>query len=161
MTLHIDNTALLTWIQRQQTPPGWFDLLVLMIDGMAENASEQQSYPFLQQMGDKLAQRYPLTPSETVAELESHINQHLSHFGWGCVDITATDTALLLHHQALPVNHDQDEARMTRWCNAFSAILEGMYGRWLQQQGGEAHVVVTRDSVLSLTEVQFRYHNSQ
>jgi len=161
MTLNIENSALLAWIQRQQTPPGWFDLLTIMIDAMADNASEQQSRPFLLQMGDRLAQRYPLAASETVSALENNINQHLSHFGWGCIDITATETALILRHQALPVSREQDEERLNRWCNAFSTILEGVYTRWLQQQGGEAHVIVTRDSVVSLSEIQFRYHNPQ
>lgn len=161
MTLNIENSALLTWFQHQQTPPGWFDLLTIMIDGIAENATEQQSRPFLLQMGDRLAQSYPLDTSETVGELESNINKQLSHFGWGCVGIIPTETALILRHQALPVSHAQDADKKNRWCNAFSTIMEGAYTRWLKQQGGEAHVIVTRDSALSLSEIQFRYHNQR
>lgn len=161
MTLKIENSALLAWFQRQQTPPGWFDLLTIMIDAMVDNAGEQESRPFLLQIGNTLAQRYPLKASETLSELENNINQQLSQFGWGCVEINATDNALTLHHQALPISHVQDEAQQHRWCNAFCAILEGAYACWLQQQGGEAYVIVTRDSVQSLSEIHFRYHNPQ
>lgn len=162
MTLHlVENSALLGWFQRQQTPAGWFDLLTIMIEGMAENTSEQQSRPFLLHMGDKLAHSYPLSPSETINELENSINQHLRYFGWGYIDISATETSLIFHHQAFPVCHGQSEEGQHRWCNAFSTIMEAVYSRWMQQQGGEAHVIVTRDRVLSLSEIQFRYHNSR
>lgn len=160
MTLHIENSAVLNWFQRQQTPAGWFDLLVIMIDGMAQNASVQQSRPFLLQMGDKLAQSYPLAVSETLQQLESNINQHLSYFGWGGVDISATDTELLFHHHAFPVCYGRDEEQQILWCNAFCIIMEGIYTRWMLQQGGEAHVIVTCDNMLALSEIQFRYHNS-
>ena len=161
MTFNIENSALLNWFQRQQTPPGWFDLLSIMIDGMAQNTSVQQSRPFLLQMGDKLALSYPLSPSETLNDLQNNINKHLSYFGWGCLDISSTETALIFRHQAFPVCYGQDEERQIRWCNSFGTIMEGVYTRWMLQQGGEAHVIVTRDSILSLSEIQFRYHNSQ
>jgi hypothetical protein len=126
-----------------------------MIDGMLNNAGELESQPFLRQMGEALADRYPLPESETVGQLEANINQLLSRFQWGVVSVDVGDDGLRLRHRALPVS--RDDARRVRWCNAFCAILEGLYSRWLQGQGGGAHVVLQRERLFSVSDVQFLY----
>ena len=150
-----NNAEVMAWFQQQQTPAGWFDLLLIMIDGMLNNAGELESQPFLRQMGEALAERYPLPESETVGQLEVNINQLLSRFQWGVVSVDVGDDGLRLRHRALPVS--RDDARRVRWCNAFCAILEGLYSRWLQGQGGGAHVVLQRERLFSVSDVQFLY----
>ena len=150
-----NNAEVMAWFQQQQTPAGWFDLLLIMIDGMLNNAGELESQPFLRQMGEALADRYPLPESETVGQLEANINQLLSRFQWGVVSVDVGDDVLRLRHRALPVS--RDDARRVRWCNAFCAILEGLYSRWLQGQGGGAHVVLQRERLFSVSDVQFLY----
>ena len=100
------TSAVSAWFQQQQTPAGWFDLLTLMVDGMVRNAGEVESQPFLRQMGDALAQEWPLPASETVGELESNINHFLTLFKWGVVTLQVTDSGITLHHQAIPVSRD-------------------------------------------------------
>ena len=85
-----NNAEVMAWFQQQQTPAGWFDLLLIMIDGMLNNAGELESQPFLRQMGEALADRYPLPESETVGQLEANINQLLSRFQWGVVSVDVT-----------------------------------------------------------------------
>ncbi|VTN02763.1 Cellulose synthase operon protein D [Raoultella ornithinolytica] len=97
----------------------------------------------------------PLPESETVGQLEANINQLLSRFQWGVVSVDVGDDGLRLRHRALPVS--RDDARRVRWCNAFCAILEGLYSRWLQGQGGGAHVVLQRERLFSVSDVQFLY----
>ena len=150
-----NNAEVMAWIQQQQPPAGWFDLLHIMIDGMLNNAGELESQPFLRQMGEALADNYPLPESETVGQLEANINQLLSRFQWGVVSVEVGDDGLRLRHRALPVS--RDDARRVRWCNAFCAILEGLYSRWLQGQGGGAHVVLQRERLFSVSDVQFLY----
>lgn len=150
-----NNAEVMAWFQQQQTPAGWFDLLLIMIDGMLNNAGELESQPFLLQMGEALADNYPLPESETVGQLEANINQLLSRFQWGVVSVEVGDDGLRLRHRALPVS--RDDARRVRWCNAFCAILEGLYSRWLQGQGGGAHVVLQRERLFSVSDVQFLY----
>lgn len=150
-----NNAEVMAWFQQQQTPAGWFDLLLIMIDGMLNNAGELESQPFLRQMGEALADRYPLPESETVGQLEANINQLLSRFQWGVVSVDVGDDGLRLRHRALPVS--RDDARRVRWCNAICAILEGLYSRWLQGQGGGAHVVLQRERLFSVSDVQFLY----
>ncbi len=55
-----NNPVVMTWFQQQQTPAGWFDLLIIMIEGMLNNAGELESQPFLRQMGASLAETHPL-----------------------------------------------------------------------------------------------------
>ena len=83
------------------------------------------------------------------------MNAQLSRFQWGVVSVEVSDDGLRLRHQALPMS--RDEARRVRWCNAFCAILEGLYSRWLQGQGGAAHVVLQRERLFSVSDVQFLY----
>ncbi len=40
-----NNPVVTTWFQQQQTPAGWFDLLVIMVEGMLNNAGELESQP--------------------------------------------------------------------------------------------------------------------
>ena len=61
-----NNPVVMTWFQQQQTPAGWFDLLIIMVEGMLNNAGELESQPFLRQMGASLAETHPLPASETV-----------------------------------------------------------------------------------------------
>lgn len=150
-----NNAEALAWFQQQQTPAGWFDLLIVMVDGMLSNAGELESQPFLRQMGEELADNYPLPESETVGQLEANINQLLSRFKWGVVSVDVGDDGLRLRHRAMPVS--RDEARRVLWCNAFCAILEGLYSRWLRGQGGGAHVVLRRERLFSVSDVQFLY----
>ncbi|VDR23988.1 Cellulose synthase operon protein D [Raoultella terrigena] len=150
-----NNAEALAWFQQQQTPAGWFDLLIVMVDGMLNNAGELESQPFLRQMGEELADNYPLPESETVGQLEANINQLLSRFKWGVVSVDVGDDGLRLRHRAMPVS--RDEARRVRWCNAFCAILEGLYSRWLRGQGGGEHVALQRERLFSVSDVQFLY----
>ncbi|HDG7753505.1 cellulose biosynthesis protein BcsD [Klebsiella quasipneumoniae] len=152
-----NNPVVMTWFQQQQTPAGWFELLIIMVEGMLNNAGELESQPFLRQMGASLAETHPLPASETVGELEANINRLLTHFHWGVVTIDVGEDGLRLRHQALPVS--RDDAGRVRWCNAFCAILEGLYSRWLQSQGGSAHVILQRERVFSVSDVQFLYYH--
>ena len=154
-----DNTAsaTLAWFQQQQTPAGWFDLLTIMIDGMVRNAGEMESQPFLRQMGEQLADRWPLPESSTLGELEANINHFLTLFKWGVITLHAGEKGILIRHQALPVSRDGEQ--QMRWCNAFCTILEGLYARWLQAQGGGDNVLLQRERLFSVADVQFHYFN--
>lgn len=88
-----NNPVVMTWFQQQQTPAGWFDLLIIMIEGMLNNAGELESQPFLRQMGASLAETHPLPASETVGDLEANINRLLTHFHWGVVTIDVGEDA--------------------------------------------------------------------
>lgn len=158
MTTETINSELLGYFQHQQTPHGWFDLLTIMVDGMVANVGEQESRPFLTEMGRKMAAAYPLGMCETVGELEDRINGWLSRFNWGVSEIGVTPQGLVIRVRGLPVARGRQQPHeQHRWCNAFCAILEGLLGAWLQAQREIDHARCWRDHVYSLSEVQFRY----
>jgi phage terminase large subunit GpA-like protein len=144
----------LNYYRQQQYQPGWFDLLSLMINGMLNNAGEQESHAFLRQMGDSLAGRYPLGAARTVGELEQQINLALARFNWGFVDVQPHETAMLIHHMALPSAGGQMDDR--QWRQALGAVLSGLYARWLGEQGGSPTVALTCLDTGSTTAT-FRY----
>lgn len=155
----MNDAQLLHYFQQQQTQSGWFALLQAMVENMVANVGENQSHAFLTQMGDELGKRFPLPLSNTVGELETAINKQFAVFNWGYIDIDASETALLIRHKALPT--PPDEAQQAAWSSAMSAVLEGLYARWLQSQGGKPTVSLWRDAAPSATEVHFRYQNSR
>lgn len=146
------------WFLKNQTPAGWFDVLNLMMEGMMANVGEQESRPFLRQTGMSLAEIWPLDKAETLGELEKNINEVLNCFNWGVVTLTADDDSVIIRHLALPVSHNPQQ--QLRWCHAFSAILEGMYARWMLDQGGNEQMRVKREEVYSVSDVEFRYFNA-
>lgn len=155
----MNDAQLLQYFQRQQTQSGWFALLQTLVDNMVANVGDAQSQAFLTQIGDDLGKRFPLPLSNTVGELEVVINKQLADFNWGYIDIDASETALLIRHMALPT--PSDETQQTAWSNAMSAVLEGLYARWLQSQGGNPGVSLWREAAPSATEAHFRYQNSR
>jgi len=139
--------------------PGWFDLLNLMISGMIDNAGEAESQAFLHNIGEQLAGRYPLPAARTVQDLETQINLVLARFNWGYIDNDASETAIRIAHTALPI--PPEESKQMAWNHAFSAVLEGLYARWLREQGGKSHVSLWREASPSATVIHFRYQNNQ
>ena len=155
----MNDQQLLQYYQHQQTQSGWFSLIHVMIESMVANVGEAQSRSFLVQMGDSLGERFPLALAHTVGELEAQINARLAAFNWGYIDIDASEEGLSFRHQGLPVSRDENS--QTRWCYAFCAILEGLYSRWLQGQGGQSHLAFSRERLYSVSDVVFRYANPQ
>lgn len=155
MTSNTVSPLLLSYFQKQQTPAGWFDLLSIMIDNMVMNVGETESLLFLRQMGEAFAERFPLPESTTIGELETNINARLEDFNWGYIDINASEERITFHHQAFPLS--RDEHSQMRWCHAFCAILEGVYSRWLREQGGKLHVTFSHERQHSLSNVVFYY----
>lgn len=145
----------LDYYRQQQYQPGWFDLLSVIINGMLRNAGERESHAFLLQMGDNLATRYPLGTAQTVADLEQQINQVLARFNWGFVEVEPRETAIVICHMALPPGDDQFDAR--QWQQALGAVLTGLYGRWLQEQGGAPTVPVVCEATDADATLNFRY----
>ncbi|WP_338635360.1 cellulose biosynthesis protein BcsD [Erwinia persicina] len=143
----------LQYYRQQQYQPGWFDLLSVMINGMLNNAGEQESQAFLRQMGDNLASRYPLATIATVADLEAQINLVLGQFNWGFVDLQPSDTAIVIDHLALPPGDGIMPDR--QWRLALGAVLLGLYARWLRGQGGGENVALTCEET---GESSLRFH---
>ncbi len=66
-----NNPVVMTWFQQQQDACRRMvrSALIIMIEGMLNNAGELESQPFLRQMGASLAETHPPPASETVGDL--------------------------------------------------------------------------------------------
>ncbi|WJV53815.1 cellulose biosynthesis protein BcsD [Pectobacteriaceae bacterium CE90] len=149
----------LSYYRQQQFQPGWVSLLNVVIEGMIENAGEQDAITFLYQAGEQLAERYPLKDAVTVEGLECEINRVLAIFHWGCVDIQPSEQALDIFHLALP---DDDNRRLKgkQWRMAMGAVLQGLYSRWLSAQNGNDHILLSCEKTDSDVVLLFRYQNA-
>ncbi|ERK17145.1 MAG: cellulose biosynthesis protein BcsD [Pantoea sp.] len=133
--------------------PGWFDLVSVMIEGMLDNAGEEAE-GFLNQVGESLAARYPLAEARTVQDLEREMNLQLARFSWGFAQLQPMENAILIQHHALPAGDNRVNSE--RWQLAFSAVLAGVYARWLQDQGGSVKVPLTLEKLDGST-LHYRY----
>ncbi|MGK4332343.1 cellulose biosynthesis protein BcsD [Lonsdalea quercina] len=148
----------LQYYRQQQCPPGWFDLLGIIIENMMNNVGESEGQAFLQQMGEALAKRYPLPAALTVADLEREINAVLAVFDWGYVELLPGEASLEILHLALPAG--EGALSKARWLLAIKAVLQGLYAHWLKEQGGGTHVPLVGEATEGETALRFRYQHN-
>ncbi|MEA9389916.1 cellulose biosynthesis protein BcsD [Acerihabitans sp. TG2] len=153
-----NTTPELNYYRRQQYQSGWQDLLDIMISGVAENASDEDRRQFLNLMGNRLADRFPLNPAETVGDLEDQINRLWCTFHWGFVTLQPGETHLILIHRALP--SAAPGAQAEQWLTGLAAVLEGAYAQWLLAQGGQPHVALLWQQDSADGTMTFSYQNS-
>lgn len=149
----------LDYYRRRQQPAGWQALLEIMIAGIAENAGDEDRRQFLNLMGSRLADRFPLAPADTVGELEDQLNRLWSEFHWGFVTLQPGDTDLTLVHRAFPAA--TPGAQEQYWNAGLAAVLEGAYAQWLLAQGGKPHVALRWQQDSAEGVMTFSYQNSQ
>ncbi|AUQ27286.1 cellulose biosynthesis protein BcsD [Dickeya zeae] len=147
----------LNYYRQQQLPPGWADLFGVIVNGMMDSAGEQEGLAFLRHMGRQLAERYSLPAAVTVADLEREMNQVLSLFHWGCVDLRPYENRLEIYHLSLPVL--VGAAGSTRWRMSMAAVLQGLYSHWLCEQGGAEYVPLSFEETDNGSILLFRYQH--
>ncbi|XBS69683.1 cellulose biosynthesis protein BcsD [Acerihabitans sp. KWT182] len=152
------NASELGYYRRQQHTSGWQDMLEIMLSGIAENAGDEDRRQFLNLMGSRLAQRFPLAQAQTVGDLEDALNRLWSDFHWGYVRLQPTEASLTLMHYAFPAA--ADEAQASLWIAGLAAILEGAYAQWLASQGGQSHVALRWQQDSADGVLTFSYRNS-
>ena len=79
-----------------------------------------------------MARLLPLRRCESLEELEEDINSVLEGIDWGWMRLREADAFIEITHGAYPLV-PQDENRRS-W---MVPILEGLYGGWLGEQGGD------------------------
>ncbi|WP_213991328.1 cellulose biosynthesis protein BcsD [Sodalis sp. dw_96] len=147
----------LGYYRRQQYKSGWQDMLDIMISGIAENAGDEDRRQFLNLMGSRLAQRFPMAQAQTVGDLEDQLNRLWAGFHWGYVRLQPTESSLTLMHYAFPPAAAGADA--SQWIAGLAAILEGAYAEWLVAQGGQSHVALRWQQDGTEGVMTFSYRN--
>ncbi|NDL61690.1 cellulose biosynthesis protein BcsD [Acerihabitans arboris] len=135
---------------------GWHDLVHIMFANILIKKDEVDNHEALRNIGQSLAQWYPLPGCNTVHELEIHLNKILDFFNWGFLKIAPAERELILVHCAWPhAPRMEDEGR---WRQASAWVLEGAYSQWLLSQGGENQVpVIWNNQDMTKDVLIFRY----
>lgn len=142
-----------TYLQRNYQA-GWHDLVYLFFNEFT-NRQQDKDPDTLRRIGGMLAQWYPIDPSNTVNELEQHINHVLELFNWGFVKMAPAQRELILIHCAWP--HAPESRDEAQWRRASAYVLEGAYSQWLVSQGAGNSVPVRWKENTTEDVLIFRY----
>ena len=122
----------LHYYARQQCSRQWVHFMAAMFAEFEERVDPAEADQFLEALGLKMARLLPLRRCDTLEELEDDINSVLEGIDWGWMRIREINNFIEITHGAYPLV-PQDENRRA-W---LVPILEGLYGGWLTEQGGD------------------------
>lgn len=111
--------------------PQWRDFLAALAGELGAQMPAEEIRAFMHLIGRRIAEQNPLPPSESIAQLEQHVNAYLFRAGWGWMRIRDLQSSLELLHSCAPLRMAFGEAGMA-WGGA---ILEGLYSSWMRQLG--------------------------
>jgi Cellulose synthase subunit D len=122
----------LHYYARQQCSRQWVHFMAAMFSEFEDRVPSAEADQFLEALGAKMARLLPLRRCESLEELEEDINSVLEGIDWGWMRLREADAFIEITHGAYPLV-PQDENRRS-W---MVPILEGLYGGWLGEQGGD------------------------
>ena|SRR5579862_4451448 len=122
----------LHYYARQQCSRQWVHFMAAMFAEFEERVAAGEANQFLGALGAKMARLLPLRRCESLEDLEADINSVLEGIDWGWMRLREADAFIEIVHGAYPMI-PQDETRGS-W---MVPILEGLYGGWLGEQGGD------------------------
>lgn len=137
----------LDYLNRRRVSPQWSPFLATMAAELAMVADGAASAAFMQAIGGRLARQRPLSPVETLEELEGQINIVLNDMDWGWTQLSAADDHIIITHGACPNVLEDDVQRL--WPPLMAEILAAAYGAWLAEQGSPAAITTCRDPLAS------------
>lgn len=122
----------LRYYTRRHCARQWVHFLASMFAEFDERVDRGEAERFLEVLGARMGRMMPLPPSDNLEQLETDINAMLEDIDWGWARIAETDHFLEITHGAYPVVPQNDS--QGSW---IAPVLEGLYGEWLSEQGGD------------------------
>ena len=132
------DQALLKYYERKQCSEQWSGFVGVFIDELLRSAGERDAHAFLRHIGSRLAQSLELGQHDTVESLEDAMNRHWDQLDWGVVSLGERDNRMLIRHSGYPLPASLIDAERAR--AGMAAVLEGVYGTWLEKQSGESSI---------------------
>jgi hypothetical protein len=139
-----------------RTAPTWRGFLRALAEEIDSIGASDARDALLRGVGRRMAATAPLPPAPDVTGLEQELNEHLAIWGWGAatLDLQAETRALMITHVGLPMIGVAGDPPGT-W---LSALLEGLYGTWLNGLPGAAgHDLVVKRAEVASAAVTLRY----
>lgn len=129
--------------------------LAPFLDGVIEElfgmASGEDAAAFLRLVGGHMARGMSLDTVETLEALEGLMNAALTAKRWGWVRLAEVEAGIRIRHGGLPVRPSSATGQ------AMAALLEGLYGHWLQHAGGGADLKARHTGTLGGETVELVY----
>jgi hypothetical protein len=143
----------LAYHESQQGSRQWRAFLGVLMRELKATAGDGAA-DFLRHLGACMAETMPLTPHDTLEELAAAINVHWQQINWGWCAMTAMPEGIHIQHGAWPRVDVRVEGE---WPASLAAVLEGVYGAWLRQQGGDTGIRVRSVRVSADAPLEFLY----
>ncbi|MCF4166140.1 hypothetical protein L2U69_10840 [Zavarzinia compransoris] len=129
--------------------------LPLFLDAVVEElfamASGDDAAAFLRLVGGHMARGMSLEAVETLEALEGLMNAALTARRWGWVRLSEVEAGIRIRHGGLPVRPSSTTGQ------AMAALLEGLYGHWLEHAGGSADLKARHTGTLGGETVELVY----
>jgi hypothetical protein len=122
------------YLARRGVATQWRAFLRALVETLEEHLDAEGRAALMRAIGRRMAEAMPLAHCDTLADLESRINDALAAADWGYCEL-ALDTGakrLVVQHSAAPAVSAGGDAE-GRW---IGAVLEGLYGSWFGNQPG-------------------------
>jgi len=126
----------LHYYARQQCSRQWVHFMAAMFSEFEDRTTCAEADQFLEALGAKMARLLPLKRCESLEDLEEDINSVLEGIDWGWMRLREAEAFIEITHGAYPLV-PQDDSRRS-W---MVPILEGLYGGWLGEQGGDTSLL--------------------
>lgn len=127
MVINDESERLIGYLSQRHCSAQWSHFLAVLFEELEASAGEAQCLVFLRHVGSRLAAERPLGEQPTLEALEAAMNRQLAALDWGLVQLRATEKGIRLVHLACPLPQSANGVNT-------SAVLEGIYARWLEEQ---------------------------
>lgn len=136
------DDAVLRYIGRRSVSAQWRGFVRCLLETLDANLEPEGRDALLRIVGERIALLHPLPACDSIALLQSRMNDALAAMDWGFVDLVVEDHGLRIRHGAAPAvatDNDADGA----W---IAAVLEGLFSAWIgAQDGAQPDVQAQRD----------------
>jgi hypothetical protein len=122
------------YLARRGVSAQWRAFLRAMVETLDQHLDAEGRAALMRVIGRRMADAMPLAHCDTLAELESQINEALAAVEWGycAISLDTGSKRLVVTHSAAPaIAAGQDLEG--RW---IAGVLEGLYGSWFANQPG-------------------------
>lgn len=133
-------------------------IVSLLLDEVADVASEAEAAGFLGALGKRVALKHPLGNPANLIEMEAQANRVLGQLGWGRTRMLTGPQGIRVIHQDWPAALPQDDNG--HWAEAFPVLLGAVYQHWFAALGAPDDLV-TSIAAQSRKAIEYRHGKAE
>lgn len=119
------------YLTQRQCARQWKGFLNVLGAELSEQLPQDALRLLFYRMGTRFASQHPMTPTDSVAEMQAGMNAVWDAVDWGVVSLEEADSALVIAHTCSPLVAAFGPAMQA----SAPAFLEGVYQEWFTQLG--------------------------